>query len=99
MQADVNIVYPIDGGVFPKVDPAPGDPVASAYITASFSATCVGGPHDVKWGFDNQELGEGTFYDQFSAQQVWKLVGGKHTFWVKSDCGDCQVRFEIADWI
>jgi hypothetical protein len=95
-QAPVNIVYPIDGGVYPIMDPAPG-PLFSAYFTSSFSVTCQGGQHTVKWGFDSTTVGSATFYDQFSAQFVHKLPGGHHTFWVSSDCGDSRVKFDIGN--
>ncbi|MCI0695894.1 hypothetical protein L0337_28320 [candidate division KSB1 bacterium] len=93
-QSAVNIVYPIDGGTYPITDPACG--VRSAYFTASFSTTCAGGPHTVKWGFDGRTLGKASFYDQFSAQFTWKLPAGAHRFWVESDCGKGAVKFKIA---
>ena len=96
MPVPVNIVYPIDGGNYPLVDPAPAPPVNSAYITASFSSTCGGGPHQVTWGFDGNTLGKAEFYDQFSAQFVWKLPGGRHRFWVQSSCGQDSVDFNIG---
>ena len=94
-QAPVNIVYPIDGGSYPITDPAPGA-LNSAYFTSSFSVTCQGGAHTVKWGFDSTSVGGATFYDQISAQFVHKLPGGWHTFWVTSDCGDSKVKFFIG---
>ena len=93
-QHTVNIVYPIDGEKFPKTDPAPG--FKSAYFTASFSVTCSGGSHSVKWGFDGRSLGRASFYDEFSAQFTWKLPKGNHTFWVQSDCGENKVQFVIG---
>lgn len=93
-QHAVNIVYPIDGEKFPKIDPA--CKLKSAYFAASFSVTCSGGPHNVKWGFDRGTQGEASFYDEFSAQFTWKLPPGTHTFWVVSDCGKNQVKFEIG---
>lgn len=48
------------------------------------------------WGFDAQQLGDAQFYDEFSAQFTWKLPKGGHTFWVKSKCGENQVRFSIG---
>ena len=95
-QAPVNIVYPINGGVYPITDPAPGA-LKSAYFTSSFSVTCQGGQHDVKWGFDGTTVGNSTFYDQFSAQFVHKLPGGDHVFWVTSDCGESKVKFRIGN--
>lgn len=95
-QAPVNIVYPIDGGIYPITDPLPGA-LFSAYFTSSFSVTCPGGQHSVKWGFDNTTVGSATFYDQFSAQFVHKLPGGDHIFWVSSSCGDSRVRFRIGN--
>lgn len=94
-QAPVNIVYPIDGGSYPITNPAPGA-LLSAYFTSSFSVTCSGGAHSVKWGFDSATVGSASFYDMFSAQFVYKLAGGWHTFWVSSDCGDSRVRFYIG---
>lgn len=94
-QAPVNIVYPIDGHSYPITDPAPG-PLLSAYFTSSFSVTCQGGQHTVTWGFDSTTVGTATFYDQFSAQFVHKLPGGRHLFWVTSSCGDSRVKFEIG---
>jgi hypothetical protein len=94
-QAPVNIVYPIDGGSYPIIDPAAGA-LNSAYFTSSFSVTCQGGAHSVRWGFDGTTVGSATFYDMFSAQFVHKLPGGTHVFWVVSDCGDQQVKFDIG---
>ncbi len=94
MSIPVNIVYPIDGGKYPIVDPA--GKVLSAYLTASFGTTCAGGPHDVQWGFDQAPIGSAQFYDQFSAQFTWKLPAGNHVFWVKSDCGSDKVSFTIG---
>ncbi len=95
-QAPVNIVYPIHGGTYPITDPAPGA-LHSAYFTSSFSVTCGGGQHTVKWGFDSTTVGTATFYDQFSAQFVHKLPGGSHTFWVDSSCGDSKVKFAVGN--
>ena len=93
-QSPVNIVYPIDGGTYPITDP--DCKVRSAYFTSSFSTTCSGGPHTVKWGFDGNSIGGAEFYDQFSGQFTWKLPSGTHTFEVSSDCGTAEVKFEIA---
>lgn len=95
-QAPVNIVYPISGSVYPIMDPAPGS-LFSAYFTSSFSVTCAGGQHTVKWGFDSTTVGTATFYDQYSAQFVHKLPGGSHLFWVTSSCGDSRVKFDIGN--
>lgn len=95
-QVKVNIVYPINGASYPNTD-APVGKLNSAYFTASFSVTCGGGGHNVKWGFDNlPPLGSSTFYDQTSIQFVHKLPGGSHVFWVKSDCGENKVKFSIG---
>ena len=95
--AAVNIVYPIDGGTYPIADPAPGA-LKSAYFTTSFSVTCGGGSHGVKWGVDKTQLGQARFYDQISEQQVWKLPGGKHIFWVNAGrCGGQKVLFKIGN--
>jgi hypothetical protein len=95
-QAPVNIVYPIDGDVYPITGPAPGV-LQSAYFTSSFSVTCQGGQHTVKWGFDGNTVGTATFYDMYSAQFVHKLPGGNHIFWVNSDCGDSRVKFSVGN--
>ena len=94
-QTAVNIVYPINGGIYPITDPAPG-PLNSAYFTASFSVTCSG-DHKVEWGFDGTSVGQEKFYDQTSVQQVYKLPGGRHSFWVRSDCGNSRVKFRIGN--
>ncbi|MEK6406107.1 MAG: hypothetical protein AABN34_04000 [Acidobacteriota bacterium] len=93
-QSPVNIVYPINGATYPISDP--DCKVKSAYFTASFSTTCAGGPHAVKWGFGTVTLGDAKFYDQFSGQFTWKLPAGAHNFWVKSDCGQADVKFKIG---
>jgi len=94
-QVKVNIVYPINGASYPITAPSVGK-LHSAYFTASFSVTCGGGSHKVKWGFDRSTLGSSTFYDQTSIQFVHKLPGGSHVFWVKSDCGENRVKFRIG---
>ena len=95
-QVKVNIVYPIHGGSYPITDPIPGK-LNSAYINASFSVTCSGGGHKVRWGFDDgPAVGKSTFYDQTSIQFVHKLPGGSHIFWVRSDCGNNRVKFNIG---
>ena len=94
-QVPVNIVYPINGATYPIMDPPPGG-VKSAYITASFGVTCAGGAHGVEWGFDGTSLETEKFYDQTSVQLVHKLPGGTHVFWVKSDCGEDRVKFNIG---
>lgn len=94
MNAPVNIVYPIDGETYPKVDPLGGH--KSAYITFSFSTTCSGGPRQVTWGVDRTQLGQARYYDQFTSQFVWKLPKGAHRFWVKSSCGEETVSFKVA---
>lgn len=94
-QVKVNIVYPINGASYPITDPAPGV-LNSAYFTTSFSVTCKG-DHKVQWGFDSSPaVGSSTFYDQTSVQFVYKLPGGDHVFWVKSDCGTNRVKFRIG---
>ncbi len=94
-QVKVNIVYPINGGTYPVTDPAPPR-LNSAYIPASFSVTCKGGGHRVKWGFDAMALGNAEFYDEISIQFVHKLPGGEHVFWVRSDCGENKVKFRVG---
>ena len=95
-QVKVNIVYPINGGTYPIMDPGPGK-LGSTYFTSSFSVTCAGGGHNVEWGFDRgPAVGKSSFYDQTSIQFVHKLPGGSHVFWVKSDCGKNRVKFRIG---
>ena len=93
--APVNIVYPLSGQIYPVTDP-PAGPLRSALVTASFSLTCGGGPHSARWGFDGDGLGSAEFYDQLSVQFVHKLPGGKHVFFVSSDCGDDKVQLQIG---
>ena len=97
--APINIVYPIDGGTYPRQNPAAG-PLNSAYITASFGLTLGGGPAKVTWGFDRTQLGKAKFYDQYTTQQVWKLAGGRHRFWVKAEKGGStfsdSVKFKVG---
>lgn len=95
-QVPVNIVYPINGGTYPKVDPQPADPISSVYQPFSFSVTCPGGQHTVEWGVDGTTLGEALYYDEFSSQFVMKIAGGMHVFWVRTDCGDNKVQFKVA---
>jgi len=96
----VNIVYPIHGTTYPITDPGPGK-LNSAYFAASFSVSCGGGSHTVKWGFAGSGgLGAATFYDETSVQFVHKLPGGTHTFVVESDCGNVRrgaVKFSIGN--
>jgi hypothetical protein len=95
MSVPVNIVYPIAGATYPIADPACG--AKSAYFNSSFSATCPGGPHTVKWGFDGTNLGSATFYDQFTAQFTYKLPAGGHVFHVDAGrCGQEKVKFNIG---
>jgi len=95
-QVKVNIVYPINGATYPITDPGTG-PLKSAYFTSSFSVTCAGGAHKVQWGFDDQKpIGTSGFYDQTSIQFVHKLTGGSHVFWVKADCAENRVKFNLG---
>lgn len=95
-QVKVNIVYPINGAIYPITDPGTG-PLKSAYFTSSFSVTCAGGAHKVQWGFDGMKpVGSSTFYDQTSIQFVHKLPGGDHVFWVKADCAENKVKFRLG---
>lgn len=95
MNACINIVYPLAGGKYPKTDPSCG--CNTSYFTASFSTTYEGGGFTVKWGFDKDVIGTGEFYDQMSAQFVWKLPEGKHIFWVESSkCERKEVEFFIG---
>ena len=65
-------------------------------MPASFSVTCGGGSHRFEWGFDGPPLGTAEFYDEISVQFVQKLPGGRHVFWVRSDCGEDRVQFAIG---
>ncbi len=94
MNAPVNIVYPINNGTYPITDPS-NPSLNSAYITFSFSVTRGGGGNVVKWGVDNDTLGEAKYYDMFSAQFVWKVAGGQHKFWVQGDSGSDSVIFNV----
>jgi hypothetical protein len=92
-QVPVNIIYPINGGTYPV---GGGLPTGGAeYINASFSVTCQGGSHIVKWGFNGTQVGSEGFYDQVIVQQTYKLPAGSNSFFVKSDCGSDFVRFKI----
>lgn len=93
-QVKVNIFYPINGANYPITDPSCKSKVA--YITAGFSVTCSGGPHKVKWGFDDHTCGKSIFYDQTNIEFVNKLSYGSHIFWVISDCGENKVKFTIG---
>jgi hypothetical protein len=95
MNASINIVYPIEGGTYPVSNPVCGS--ESTYFTASFSTTSRGGGFKVEWGFDREVLGSGEYYDQMTAQFVWKLPEGKHIFWVQSGESDRrEVEFFIG---
>ena len=95
VNANINIVYPIAGETYPRTDPT--GRCQSSYFTASFSTSYGGGGFAVKWGFNKETLGSGEFYDQMSAQFVWKLPEGKHTFWVVSSiCERKEVEFFIG---
>ncbi len=94
--APVNIVYPIDGSTYPVTNPGSGT-LKSAYLAYSFGCTRGGGPTTVTWGFDRTTVGEARFYDQFSAQGVWKVAGGTRRFWVKTNKGDSDaVKFSVG---
>ena len=92
MAIPVNIVYPINGETYPVGCSG----AKSAYVTASFGTTCNGGPNMAEWGFDGTTVGKAEFYDQYTAQLVWKLPAGTHVFWVRSSCGQDEVRFKVG---
>src|SRR5262249_60385518 len=78
-QAPVNIVYPINGGIYPITRPAPGPP-ASAYFTSSFSVTCSGGAPNVQGGFDAGPAGGASaFSDPTPPPFRPNAAGGKQT--------------------
>ncbi|MCK4764075.1 MAG: hypothetical protein KAW12_17885 [Candidatus Aminicenantes bacterium] len=91
MSNKVNIVYPAEGGVYPVTGPTGSK---STYFTASFGITCDG-DFNAEWGFDKQPIGKGLFYDQMSAQFVFKLSGGDHIFWVKAENMEEKVKFTL----
>ena len=95
MQSPVNIVYPINGGTYPKVNPMPGK-LSSTYMAFSFSTTCEGGPAQVEWGVDGDTHGQARFYDEHSTQYVYKMPPGRHVFWVRSSCGENKVEFQVG---
>ncbi len=48
-----------------------------------------------EWGVDGQTLGKAEFYDEYTTQLTWKLPKGIHVFWVRSSCGEDQVKFKL----
>jgi len=92
--ANVNIIYPIHGGSYPV---GGGMPTGGAeYINLSFSVTCAGGSHSVKWGVNNTSLGGSSFYDQLILQQTFKLPAGSNVFWVDAgNCGADKIRLFV----
>ena len=97
--AEVTIIYPFDGAKHPKAFPGPHQ-IDSYYLPISFAVTCEGRPHNVKWGInDNEELGNASFYDQITVQQIFKLPVGGHFIRVETDdrsCGSQVFKFQVA---
>lgn len=93
MSIPVNIVYPIHGGSYPVGCKTGG---GAAHVTFSFGATCSGGMHMAEWGVDGNTHGKAEFYDQMSAQYVMKIAAGTHVFWVRTSCGQDEVKFQVA---
>jgi hypothetical protein len=92
----VQIIYPLNGMRYPITDPPPGR-LRSAYVPISFGVINTGGPHRIQWGFDKTPiLGTMRCYNQATVQQVYKLPGGPHTFWVKTDGGNAVVKFRVG---
>jgi hypothetical protein len=92
----VQIIYPLNGMKYPITDPPPGK-LRSAYVPISFGVINTGGPHTVQWGFDEAPIiGKLKCYNQATVQQVYKLRGGVHTFWVKTNNGQSAVKFKIG---
>lgn len=92
MAVPVNIVYPINGGSYP----VGGGGAGAAYVTLSFGVTCEGGMHMAEWGVDGDTQGKAEFYDMYSAQYVMKLAKGTHVFWVRANCGQDEVKFQVS---
>jgi hypothetical protein len=80
---NVHIAYPYPGMT------------QSNYFKTSFTVTCPGGQHSVRWLFDGAVVGSATFYDNFNAQFLHKLPTGWHVVQVISTCGQDAVRFIV----
>ncbi|MEM1206835.1 MAG: hypothetical protein AAGN66_26610 [Acidobacteriota bacterium] len=83
VNAPVNIVYPISLQSYEN------------YFEVSFSTTCPGGQWTAEWFLDGTLLGQGTYYDQLSAQFSHKATSGWHVFQVDTSCGSDAVRFFV----
>ncbi|HKO46201.1 MAG TPA: hypothetical protein VJV79_00670 [Polyangiaceae bacterium] len=80
----VSIAYPISGSA------------NNNYFKVSFTVTCPGGMHTVKWAFDTtNSVGAATFYDNFNTQFLHKLPSGWHTIDVVSTCGQEHMKFYV----
>ena len=89
-----NIIYPIHKGIYP----IEGRVKAFLFLTASFSATCRGGPHTLFWKFDSDPVKQITFFDQAVIQLTTRLKPNTHILDVRSDCGNVKksaVQFEV----
>jgi len=84
VNAPVSIAYPISGSTNQN------------YFKVSFTVTCPGGGHTVKWGFDGASVGGATFYDNFNTQFLHKLPTGWHVLDVVSTCGAEHMRFFVS---
>src|SRR5689334_20708509 len=82
VNAPVNIAYPINASA------------NSNYFKVSFTVTCPGGMHSVKWAFDTvNSVGGATFYDNFNTQFLHKLPSGWYTIDVLASCGEEHMKF------
>jgi hypothetical protein len=92
----IQIIYPLNGMTYPITDPPPAK-LRSAYIPISFGIINTGGPRVIQWGFDRlPAIGTLKCYNQATVQQVYKLPGGAHTFWVKTSGSSSIVKFKIG---
>lgn len=90
-QVNVNIAYPLNGGIY-KISPD------YPLLTISFSVTCKDlEDHKVEWGYSSETLGSAKFRGQFSLQFLQKFSKGVWRIWVKSDCGKNEVKIKVSD--
>jgi hypothetical protein len=81
--APVNIASPVNGST------------VTNYFYSSFTTTCPGGQHSVKWMLDGVSTGSASFYNTAGVHFAHKLPTGWHTLFVSSTCGQDQVRFYV----
>ena len=94
-QVGAHIAYPLEGSSYT---------ISSAYpiLPVSFSVTCKDlEDHSVTWGYgsgaNDETLGRATFRGTESVQFLQKFSKGTWVFWVKSDCGESQVKFRVLE--